>query len=154
MGSILLSSAQLNSIWVIFISLSGGLYPPQEWEPNALVVSEAPESLTARQVGWHSLSSLSGAGNDEIPCSPSRRKTLMDPALSLCMCREQPCLSLWDPLEDENLGSTELKGTNLPSNIWTLPLQTPTPSLHASNDRKLTTPILEFLQCTLIGHIL
>lgn len=102
-----------------FVSPSGGLYPSQGWEANGLVVPwghlTLPEHGKWPDEAPHHCERLA---NEEISCSlRSRVKTLMDPALGLCMCIEQCNSSFWSSLEVENLRSSELKGTNLLSNI-------------------------------------
>lgn len=74
----------------------------------------------------------------------------MHPALGLCYVWSSHASPFWSSPEAENLGSSELKRSNLLSNIWTLSAARfppkPLSSLysHTSNDRKLITPTRAF----------
>lgn len=117
MGSSLLSSAQLNSIGVIFISPSGGLIPHRAGRrmgrsyPRVTWVSHGAASDRHRSPWW-------GAGRRRNPPLSEEQEDV--DLLWASACAWSSCASPSGPPGGLEPGGSELKGLNLLSNIQIL----------------------------------
>lgn len=122
MGSILLSSAQLNSVWMIFVSPSGG--PFQHRGGGLRGHLGLPQHGRWADAGrhhevlsvWKSFALLGAEGRPE------------DPAPGLCVSRELPCFSLlgiWNPELSFLIFEPFLQHASLPSSQAVFPCTSP-----------------------------